>query len=57
MWGVPGALKLTAGRHEISRKADKEYYKSMSKKANPFGDGKSSELILKICESYFNGDN
>ena len=36
---------------------DKEYYKSMSKKSNPFGDGKSSELILEICESYLTGDN
>ncbi len=36
---------------------DKDYYKGMSHKKNPFGNGGSSKLILKICESYIKEDN
>lgn len=33
---------------------NKEKYEKMSKAINPFGDGKSSQRILKVCKAYLN---
>ena len=33
---------------------DKKKYEKMSKAKNPFGDGNSSQRIIKICKSYLN---
>ncbi len=35
---------------------DNNYYKKMSIKTNPFGNGKASALILSICEAYIEED-
>ena len=31
---------------------NKEIYNSMSRVNNPYGDGKASERIIKVCENY-----
>ena len=54
-----GTLKLVGTKKEVIEKAMKklldneEAYKSMSQASNPYGDGKSSERIMKILIQQF----
>lgn len=36
---------------------NKDYYESMSKSINPYGDGLASQRIVKIIENYFGKAN
>ncbi len=54
-----GTLKLVGTKKEVIEKAMKklldneEAYKAMSQASNPYGDGKSSERIMKILIQQF----
>ena len=46
----PKSILRETGNILINKKA----YQEMSKAINPFGDGKASERILKICKEFLN---
>ena len=46
----PESILRETGNILINKKA----YQKMSRAINPFGDGKASERILKICKEFLN---
>ena len=58
-----GTVKLVGtNKHVIINEANelirnKDYYESMSKSINPYGDGLASQRIVKIIENYFGKAN
>lgn len=48
-----GTEKNTILENTLRAIRDKNYYKSISSKENPYGDGKASEKILEFLKKYF----